>query len=84
MLKKIMVIIPNYSVKQVYKLEIWIGIISHHNSQLFSSVFLSFYVTLFLVFLFFVLHFFFLTLISMLQDLYFLYVVILMNQMYTR
>jgi len=54
-----MVIIPNYSVKQVYKLEIWIAIISHRNSQLFSPVFLSFYVTLFLVFLFFVLHFFF-------------------------
>jgi len=28
--KKIMVIIPNYGAKQVYKLEIWIDIISHH------------------------------------------------------
>jgi len=78
-----MVIIPNYGVKQVYKLEIWIGIISHHNSQLLSPVFFSMSLFLFLSilfsFLFFVLHFFF-TLISMLQDLYFFYVVISMLQ----
>lgn len=59
-----MVIIPNYGVKQVYKLEIWIDIISHHNSQLLSPVFFSMSLFLFLSilfsFLFFVLHFFFL------------------------
>ena len=38
--------------KQVYKLEIWIGIISHHSSQLLSPVFFWSVVCLFLLFSF--------------------------------
>jgi len=39
--------IPNYGVNQVYKLDIWVDIISHHNSQLITLFFFFLYIFFF-------------------------------------